>query len=222
MKDFSVIIPAYNEEALIAKAVQSLKEQDYPGSLEIIVVDNNSSDMTAAEASGADRVLFYDEMQNGAAARHYGVLNSQGDYIATLDGDSALSPDAVSNAARLLDQGYVGGSARWAPVEDNWKGRAFSALLSAWPKYIGPNGTPYIFAAREAYDRAGGAPVGRGSGQDVELLRRLKRIGEIAFDDDSLVFTSPRRYQEDGYLKYLFKGFAVFCGANFEWKAIRE
>src|ERR1700710_761412 len=44
---FSVVIPAYNEEANIAACLSSLAEQDYPGELEVIVVDNASTDATA-------------------------------------------------------------------------------------------------------------------------------------------------------------------------------
>jgi glycosyltransferase involved in cell wall biosynthesis len=46
----SVIIPAYNEEALIPLTLASLQKQDFHGDMEIIVVDNNSSDGTAEVA----------------------------------------------------------------------------------------------------------------------------------------------------------------------------
>ena len=49
---FSVIVPAYNEAAYLERALDSLLHQDYDGEYEVIVVDNNSSDDTAAIAAG--------------------------------------------------------------------------------------------------------------------------------------------------------------------------
>ena len=44
---FSVVVPAYNEEAFLPETLRSLRRQDYPGAYEIVVVDNNSTDATA-------------------------------------------------------------------------------------------------------------------------------------------------------------------------------
>ena len=44
---FSVVVPAYNEAAYLGRALDSLQHQDYDGTYEIIVVDNNSTDSTA-------------------------------------------------------------------------------------------------------------------------------------------------------------------------------
>ena len=46
----SIVIPAYNEERYLAKCLKSLKEQDYQGQYEIIVVDNGSDDSTSQVA----------------------------------------------------------------------------------------------------------------------------------------------------------------------------
>ena len=64
---FSVVVPAYNEAAYLGRALDSLQHQDYDGTYEIIVVDNNSTDNTAAIAARYG-VRLVKEAQQGAVS----------------------------------------------------------------------------------------------------------------------------------------------------------
>ena len=70
---FSVIVPAYNEAAYLGRALDSLLHQDYNGRYEVIVVDNNSTDGTAAIAAQYGVPVVKEPQQGVCAARQRGV-----------------------------------------------------------------------------------------------------------------------------------------------------
>ncbi len=84
----SVVIPAYNAEATIGATIQSVLCQTFDD-LEIIVVDDGSSDTTADQVKKCgDRVRFIQQLHKGvAAARNRGLAEVQGHYVAFLDAD---------------------------------------------------------------------------------------------------------------------------------------
>jgi len=97
----TVIVPAYNEEKTIATTIESIKAQTYPN-LEILVVDDGSSDQTYAQAKLYEFEETYRSLRvlrktNGgkASAINYGIHRSQGDLIMVVDADSRLEKDAV-------------------------------------------------------------------------------------------------------------------------------
>lgn len=92
----SVIIPAYNCAAYIREAVDSALAQDYPA-LEVIVVDDGSSDGTgAALAAYGERIRLLSQRNRGcAAARNLGLAHARGSHVAFLDGDDVWRPDKI-------------------------------------------------------------------------------------------------------------------------------
>ncbi|WP_455596887.1 glycosyltransferase family 2 protein [Cloacibacillus porcorum] len=98
----SVIIPAYNLEKLIGKAIGAIIKQDYP-ELEIIVVDDCSSDGTfvAAETALADcrfeyRIIKHERNRGVAAARNTGIDSATGVFFAFFDGDDFCDTNLFS------------------------------------------------------------------------------------------------------------------------------
>jgi putative glycosyltransferase (exosortase G-associated) len=140
----SVVIPAYNEEELIERCINSVKAQDYPNSkLEIIVVDDGSLDHTAKIAManingegekkvflngefmsvdkfGGNIVLFTEMRNRGKShALNTGISHAHGDIIFTVDSDAVLEPLALRHMATyLLDNPKKG--AACGVVEVNW------------------------------------------------------------------------------------------------------
>ena len=89
----SVVIPAYNEQQYIGACLDALQHQTRPAD-EIIVVDNNSSDTTAAIASSYRLVRLLKEQNQGMAyARNAGYTAARGDIIARTDADCRPPPD---------------------------------------------------------------------------------------------------------------------------------
>jgi glycosyltransferase involved in cell wall biosynthesis len=86
----TVVIDTYNQERYVGAAIESVLEQQYPSSqVEIIVVDDGSTDETAREvARYRDRVIYIrQENQGQAAAINAGVERARGEIVALLDGD---------------------------------------------------------------------------------------------------------------------------------------
>jgi glycosyltransferase involved in cell wall biosynthesis len=107
----SVIIPVYNGEAFLARALGSAFEQDYRP-LEVIVVDDGSSDGTARIAQGWPEVrYFYQQNQGHGTAKNTGIEKSRGEFLAFLDVDDWWAPNKLRLQIDFLEAhpqvGYV-------------------------------------------------------------------------------------------------------------------
>ena len=104
----AVIIPAFNEEAVVAGAVRSALSGDYPD-LEVVIVDDGSSDRTgeiAADLAEDPRVsaITMHPNQGKPAALDAGIRAASSDLVVTVDADTVLARDAVRHLVRpLLD-----------------------------------------------------------------------------------------------------------------------
>ncbi len=106
--DVSIVIPAYNAQATLGRALQSIGDQDYDLSrIEVIVVDDCSSDATVEvvecfnqridSKSGPHVLLVSTPVQSGSPSepRNIGITKAQGRYVFFLDSDDWLGPQAV-------------------------------------------------------------------------------------------------------------------------------
>ena len=87
----SVIIPAYNAERYLEETVQSVREQQWEGPLEIIVVNDGSADSTEALAKSLGCRVISLPQSGPAAARNEGIKNALHDLIFFLDADDVLA-----------------------------------------------------------------------------------------------------------------------------------
>ena len=103
------MVPAYREHDRIADAVQALRAAlaDVEGGVEIIVVDDGSTDGTAEEAraAGADRVIVHPVNRGKGAAVRTGVLAATGRTIAFTDADLSYSPDQLHGLLEAVEGG---------------------------------------------------------------------------------------------------------------------
>ncbi|HHW36017.1 MAG TPA: glycosyltransferase [Bacillales bacterium] len=101
----SVIIPTFNCEEYIDKAIESLLEQSYRN-IEIIVVDDGSTDSTRKVLSKFDKDIIYFYKKNGgeASARNYGLSKATGEYIAFLDADDYYDPIKIEKQINVMIQ----------------------------------------------------------------------------------------------------------------------
>jgi len=99
----AVIIPAYNVEAYISRALDSVLAQSRPAD-EIIVVDDGSTDSTASQIKKYVPQVRYIHQANAglAGARNTGINAATGDWIAFLDGDDEWLPDALRRHCNLV------------------------------------------------------------------------------------------------------------------------
>ncbi|NET90350.1 MAG: glycosyltransferase family 2 protein [Kamptonema sp. SIO1D9] len=102
----SVIIPAYNAELFIERTLISVLSQTYLN-LEVIVVDDGSSDRTAAIVQDFvmrdDRAILLQQENAGvAAARNLAIAHAQGEFIAPIDADDIWYPENIAKQVQLL------------------------------------------------------------------------------------------------------------------------
>jgi cellulose synthase/poly-beta-1,6-N-acetylglucosamine synthase-like glycosyltransferase/peptidoglycan/xylan/chitin deacetylase (PgdA/CDA1 family) len=111
LPDVTIVIPAYNEEAGIAATVQSMAESRYRGRLEIIVVDDGSTDRTAdiAEDLGYPFVRVITKRNSGKpGALNTGIRRAQSDILILVDGDTIFQPDTIGKLVAPLADPNVG------------------------------------------------------------------------------------------------------------------
>lgn len=202
----SVVVPAFNAEATLAETLESVAAQTYPN-LEIIIVDDGSTDSTAAVAGAFCEIeprarLIRQKNAGVAAARNMGIAVAAGEWIAPMDADDLWHPTKIEKqlsaalaAAKKPGLVYcwfhyidgesrvVGSSARWEA-----KGRAFNQM--ACYNFVGNGSAPLLL--REAVMAVGGydtslrAEQGQGC-EDLLLQLQIARTYLVAAVPEHLV-----------------------------------
>lgn len=200
----SVVVPCYDAERFIQRTLASVIQQTYPA-LEIIVVDDGSTDGTAGVVAQFDQVNYHFQPNAGpAAARNAGLQLARGEYIAFLDADDVWLPEMLDACITVLidnhevsavhvnwlpidQQGIVSGiSGGWQP----WRGDIFSRLLV----HI-PFNTSSVVWRRVLWDQIGGFDQTPEINDDwVNWLRIAHRGCLFAAIENPLVY---RRFHND-------------------------
>lgn len=197
---FSLVIPAYNEEDYLTDCLASLAQQDFPGSVEIIVVDNNSSDMTSSIARAAGATVIFEPRQGVCAARQTGTAVATGEIIVSTDADTRFRPDWLSRIDRAFreqqDLTAIAGPPHWvdAPRWGRVYERVFFGVIDAFYRATGR--VTYVSAANIAFRRSAWAGYDvhlTQGGDELDLLRQLHKRGKVGYDRYNVVLTSARR-----------------------------
>ena len=111
MPDYSIVIPAYDEELLLPSTLVALREAMTEISLEgeIIVVDNNSSDATAEVAREAGAQVVLEPVNRISTARNAGANAALGKWLVFVDADTLVPPALLRQAIEALGTGETGG-----------------------------------------------------------------------------------------------------------------
>jgi glycosyltransferase involved in cell wall biosynthesis len=99
----SVVIPCYNSARFLGETIESVLQQTYPR-IEIIVVNDGSTDETAKIARSFPVQYIFQENRGISAARNTGILRAQGKYVLFLDHDDRLLPRGVETGVKLLEE----------------------------------------------------------------------------------------------------------------------
>ena len=180
----AVILPCFNQAGYLGEAIESALAQRGP-SVEIVVVDDGSTDATRAVAQTFRKVQYiYQDNRGTAAARNLGLRSSRGDFVVFLDSDDRLLPDAVEIGLRELgehpDCGFVHGHIRRIGPDGISLGTApqecvgdISYLTLLRQNSIWTPGS--VMYRREACELAGGFRPRAGESADVDLNLRIAR-----------------------------------------------
>ncbi len=179
----SFLVPAYNEERLVGRAVGSIHRAAADCGLaayEVVVCDNASGDATAAEAGGAGARVVHEPHRQIARARNTAAAASCGAWLVWLDADAILTKDVLAATLAALGSGRVcGGGARVALEggELDWAARR---AVSGWnwiARNFGLAAGSYFFALREGWVATGGFNEAVYAGEEIGFARSLKRWG---------------------------------------------
>ncbi len=114
----SIIVPAFNEERNIARKIEDLLALEYPPEkIEILVVDNSSTDKTREIASSYP-VRVLESPRGKINAINEGVRNASHDIIVETDADTLLKPDAIRSLVTCFANDTIGAVGGKAVVED--------------------------------------------------------------------------------------------------------
>ncbi|HET7698086.1 MAG TPA: glycosyltransferase [Vicinamibacterales bacterium] len=191
----SIIIPAHNEEALIRQTVRAAdraaRECGVP--FEIVVVDDASTDRTAAIASAQGARIIAADVRQIAGARNAGARGARGDRLVFVDADTVVPAVTLGAALAQLAAGAVGGGAspRFDAGTPAWARRTIG--VTVWfMRTMGWAAGCFLFARRDAFERVGGFDERYFASEEIHLSRALKRIGRFVILREHVV-TSGRK-----------------------------
>jgi glycosyltransferase involved in cell wall biosynthesis len=216
--DVSVVIPAYNEEKYIGPCLKAaLKEIARSGcDAEIVVVNNASTDCTAAVASRFPGVRVVSEPRKGLSqARNRGYLESRGELIANVDADCLMPRGYLTRVLRRF-----AANPRLAMLTGPFHYYDLPAggqiatqvlyLFSYFPNVVGQRlfklgalaqGGNFV-VRRSMMDKVGGFDTSLTFwGEDADAAIRLSRVGLVVFSMRLSMKTSARRLLKEGWLK---------------------
>ena len=202
----SVILPLYNGEAFIAKAIDSILSQTYKD-LEIIVVDDGSTDGSTGIVRSFQekdrRIILLQQPNAGvAAARNLAIAHSSGEFIAPIDADDIWYPENIQKQVQFMEQASksVGLTYAWSAFIDerdrltggskaaSYQGEVYSPLIIG--NFVG--NASAVLIRRRCLEKVGGynselkAQNAQGC-EDWELYLRIARYYQFGVVPEFLI-----------------------------------
>jgi len=192
---FSIIIPAYNEENFISGCLDSVLDQTNGSPpYEVLVVDNHSTDRTAAMAASRGVRVVAEPRKGYVHALRKGIEASAGEILAFTDADCRVPRNWLAkfraHFAASRQVVAVGGKLAFYGL-DPLLDRLTKLILACTPTLPGGN----MAIRRTALERIGGVQADFNLSLDYWLTLKLREAGKINIDKSLLVLTSGRRFQ---------------------------
>jgi glycosyltransferase involved in cell wall biosynthesis len=189
---FSIVIPARNEEKHLQKCLDSIYDSinltklDY----EIVVVINRCSDKTEEIAKSNHCIIVHSDKKNLSAIRNAGADAASGKILVTIDADSRVSKNMFSNIYKVIStKRYIGGGVMIFP-ERLSLGIFLTGLslvpITIWHRILGG----LFFVLLKDFREIGGFNEEYFSAEDIEFAKRLKSHGKNKNKKFSLLFSS--------------------------------
>lgn len=204
----TVQLPAYNEEANIRSVVESIVSQKYSGDVEIIVVDDGSTDDTwnvlQSLVNEYEDLIAYSKSNSGTAStRQYALERGSNEIVVTMDGDTILKDGALKAMVSEFGEESVVGVASNVEVlndSENWwtKVQSIEYLVSMEMARTFQSKFRHLMVIsggcgayrREIVERVGGwIEVDETHAEDFDLTIRAHEHGDIAFTSDAVALT---------------------------------
>jgi rSAM/selenodomain-associated transferase 2 len=199
-KNFSIIIPVFNEGDTINSAIAAVNNLAHPENREIIVVDGHP-DQTTLQEIKCEQAIIINSPKSRGNQLNYGAAQATGDVLIFLHADTRLPESALQKISAVLqDQECIGGAFDLGIAADSFAFRIIEKVAS-WRSRLTriPYGDQAIFIRTDYFRQMGGfrnIPIM----EDVDLMQRIKQQkGKIKIIGEP-VSTSPRRWEKEGLI----------------------
>ena len=208
----SVRIPAYNEEVLLGRTLDSVHAsfaalEIAKSGYEIIVCDNNSTDGTAREAAVHGAQVVFEPHNQISKARNAAAGRAKHPWLIFLDADTLLNPALLRATLSALASGRICGGGTLVQFDRSLANDFANALLlTCWNKIsagLALAAGSYIFCLRSAWEAVGGFEEGVYAGEEIFFSRKVKRWGRerrlrFVVLSGTPIVTSARKIQWHG------------------------
>ncbi len=176
----SIVIPAFNEEKLIAATLRVIQGATAAFTrigwdVETIVCDNNSTDATAQLAQSAGARVVFEAINQIARARNTGAAAASGDWLVFVDADSRPTPELFAEVAGQIQSGRcMAGGCTVLMDERHWLGDGATGLWNVISRLRKWMAGSFIFCETAAFRQIGGFNAELFASEELDLSKRLK------------------------------------------------
>ena len=173
----SVIVPTYNSSQFLGACLDSIKNQSYKN-IELIVVDNNSTDNTKEIAKKYTDKVF-NKGPERCTQRNFGVDQASGEYVAIIDSDMKLSENVTAECVEQMQKEGVAG----VVIPEESFGEGFWAQCKKLERsfYVGVSWMEAArFFKKSDFIKLGGYDEAMVSGEDWDFSQRIEKLGKLA------------------------------------------
>jgi glycosyltransferase involved in cell wall biosynthesis len=205
----SVVVPAFNEEKLLAATLASIREATKGMDVELVVCDNNSTDRTAEIARQAGAKVVFEPVNQISRARNAGAAAASGDWLVFVDADSFPDAALFADVAAAIGSGrYVGGGATVRFDHADFISHGAVSVWNGISRAMRWAAGSFVFCKAEAFRAIGGFSTELYASEEIDFSRRLKRHGRFTILHRHPLRTSGRKvrlYSMREYLRLLFR-----------------
>jgi glycosyltransferase involved in cell wall biosynthesis len=202
----SIIINTKNEEKHIKRCLDSILNQSYPlDRMEVIIVDNNSSDKTKEIAENIQKgtaslnLEILDWGPERSAQKNFGVKKSTGEYLLFLDADMALSKDVIRNCVEKMNENpkIVG-----LYIREVVTGKRFWSRVRRFERgfYNGTAIDAVRFVRKSVFNDTYGFDEVLYACEDWDFNKRVKELGDLS-QIDSPIYHNEEEFTVKSYLQ---------------------
>lgn len=180
----SIIVPAYNEERLLARSLGVIKQaaavlHERGWETELIVCDNNSTDRTAKVAGEHAARVVFEPVNQISRARNRGASVATGDWLWFIDADSWPSRALFARTADEIERGQVVAIGTTLCFDDvPWFVRLVANAWKGWSLLLSHMAGSFVVVDAVAFRAIGGFSTEFYVGEELDLSVRLKRWGK--------------------------------------------